>query len=142
MRTPGVDGYLRALAARMSGSRRARARLLRELADHLEDATAAKVALGLPPVEAEREALAQIGDADTIAEQWRSRTQRVQRRQGTRIALAAATVALASVLGITSAASGHRNPSTPAPRRRAPPPRPRASEHRLPRPRTRSATRR
>jgi hypothetical protein len=124
VRPPGADRYLAELASSLTGPRRARARLLEELAGHLDDAIAAKVGLGLEPDEAEAEALAQIGDARTIADQWRARTDRARRRERTRLALAAALAAVAaSVLGITSAASGHQNPTPPTSRARpaAPP---------------------
>lgn len=59
--------YLSLLDAALVGPRRARRSLLREAADHLEDATDALVEAGLEPDDAARRAVRDFGDVDEVA---------------------------------------------------------------------------
>ena len=104
------DDYLRDLSSRLIGSRRSRRRLLAELCDHIEESIAAKVEVGIARADAERQALAQLGDVSTVVCHWHERTVRARRRRDARVALAVALAAVASILGVTSAANGRRDP--------------------------------
>lgn len=72
MTTP-IDEYIRELHAATTGrvSRRP-PRILREVRDHLEDAAASGEDEGLPRHEAEREAVTDFGDVDTVAPEYRA----------------------------------------------------------------------
>lgn len=62
-----VDAYVRALARALRGPGRARAGLLREVRDGLDDATGGLVADGRPAGEARRLAVEEFGPVDQIA---------------------------------------------------------------------------
>ena len=62
-----IEDYLDHLQLRLRGTPRQIRRTLREAEDHLHDATAAGIARGLDPAEAERAAVAGFGDAGSIA---------------------------------------------------------------------------
>jgi hypothetical protein len=110
-----MEAYLRSLAPLLAGSRRARARLLVEIGDHLTDAISAKLDLGFDALTAEQQALAELGSPSTVAAHWQRRAVRVRRSSSLRIAVALCVAALAAVLGAAKAANGHRQP--PAGRR-------------------------
>jgi hypothetical protein len=63
-----LDGYLADLAARLPGPTRARQAILAELDDGLSEATQAHLASGLPPAAAAQAAVAEFGDAPTLAD--------------------------------------------------------------------------
>src|SRR5207244_3681742 len=65
--------YLRSVAARLTGSRRARRRLLMEIRGHVEDAVAAGLEAGLDAREAERRALERPGPTAAARPRSRSR---------------------------------------------------------------------
>lgn len=69
-----IDDYLDALQVRLRGTPRQIRRTLREAEDHLHDATAAGIARGLDPVEAERQAVAEFGAAPDIARRCNAST--------------------------------------------------------------------
>jgi len=62
-----TGSYLRRLDAVLVGPARARRDLVREAADHLEDATDAYLRAGYAPSEAERRAVADFGSLDQVA---------------------------------------------------------------------------
>jgi hypothetical protein len=103
--------YLAELSAGLVGSRRSRKRLLAEVRDHIQDAIAAREAIGIDPAEAERQALNQIGPVSTVASYWGDRTLRARKRRDKRVALAVTLATVTSVLGITKAADGRRDPA-------------------------------
>jgi hypothetical protein len=72
----GRDDYLRDPSSRLIGSRRSRRRLLAELCEHIEESIATKVEVGIARADAERQALAQLGDVSTVAGHWHERTVR------------------------------------------------------------------
>jgi hypothetical protein len=85
--------------------------LLAELSDHIDDAVAALVAQGVAAADAVRQAPGQIGAVSSVVGEWRERTLRGRRRRAPRIALTVALATTAGVLGVTSAADGHREPA-------------------------------
>jgi hypothetical protein len=99
--TAGHEEWLRALGGSLEGSRRGRQRLLAELAEHLEEATAEELAGGLAPGEAETAALRRVGSAGTIAEHWNADV--AARRSAARVrvvVLAALVAALAAPVAL------------------------------------------
>jgi hypothetical protein len=64
---PLLEGWLTELTSRLGGPARARAAIVAELRDGLDDATAAGQAAGLPPDQAAQAAIAEFGDPATIA---------------------------------------------------------------------------
>ena len=62
--------WMRELHDSLSGPRRARRRLLHELAAHVEDAVAEEVANGASHEQAEATALERLGPADEIGRRW------------------------------------------------------------------------
>ena len=64
------DEFVDDLAARLSGSQRARERLLDEVAGHLTDAVDAATETGVDESEAETAAVEQFGDPEALATSW------------------------------------------------------------------------
>jgi hypothetical protein len=106
--------YLATLQARLTGSHRARRRLLTELRDHLEDALGRQLETGLHPEAAEQRALEQLGSPADLARAWETRCARLRKRQRRRLSLLALAAALASVLALTQHADGRRDPAGPS----------------------------
>jgi hypothetical protein len=111
---PGAELYLHALAGRLAGSRRTRARLLTELRDHLDDAVAANLAAGMPAEEAEQRAVELLGPPGPLARAWEARCARLRARRRRRSALLIATAATAALLAAAQHADGRREPGPPA----------------------------
>lgn len=63
-----VEGYLSTLEGALRGHARDKSRLLLELRGGLEDAAAAQVAAGLPPLEASRQALRGFGSVEELVQ--------------------------------------------------------------------------
>ncbi|WP_433201574.1 permease prefix domain 1-containing protein [Dactylosporangium sp. CS-047395] len=80
-----IDWYLDDLFNRLSGQGAAGRRMLEEAADHLRSAADAHIAAGLPPEQAEREAVLNFGGAGEVA------TQLLHVHEPTRLAAAAST---------------------------------------------------
>ena len=107
---PGRDAYLAGIAARLTGSRRARERLLTEIGDHLDDAIAAGIG---PADEVEQRAIDLLGPPETVARAWSARCSRVRGRQRRRVALVVAAATAASLLAVTQHADGRRDQVRP-----------------------------
>src|SRR5262249_46999266 len=71
MRVSAVERYLDELFDRLAGSGAPGRRTLAEAEDHLREAVSAAMAQGLPPGEAERQAVARFGSASLVASQVR-----------------------------------------------------------------------
>jgi hypothetical protein len=108
------DAYLTSLAVRLAGSRRARERLLTEIANHLDDAISGRVDAGVRPSDAEQRAIDLIGPPATVACAWNERCSHVRKRQRRRIGLLVAAATAASVLAVAQHADGHRGQAPPA----------------------------
>lgn len=65
-----IEGYLSAVAIRLTGPRRTRQAILTELHDGLLEAAAAQLAHGGTPMQAVRAAIEEFGDPPTIASQF------------------------------------------------------------------------
>lgn len=65
-----TDLYLAELQLLLPATRRG-ARFLREVRDHIADATEERVERGVPPIEAEADAIAGMGAPDIVADQAR-----------------------------------------------------------------------
>jgi hypothetical protein len=102
--------YLHAIGGRLTGSARTRARLLREIGDHLDDAIAANLAAGMPAPEAAERAVASLGSASALVEAWEARCSRLRRRRRRRSAMMITAVTAASVLAAAQHAEGRRAP--------------------------------
>jgi hypothetical protein len=109
----GRDVYLASLAARLTGSRRARNRLLTEIAGHLDDAISCGVEAGARADEAERRAIDLLGPPAAIAGPWNERCSRIRERQRRRVGLLVATATAASVLAVAQHADGRRDQVPP-----------------------------
>jgi hypothetical protein len=113
MTTP-YERVLDDLAETLRGPRRARQRLLDEIAEDLKDAGVAERAAGLSRDAAEALVAARFGNPTVIADQWNSDQAR-RRRSIQRNALVLVTaMTMAGGLGITQYASGTNSP-TPSP---------------------------
>ncbi len=66
-----IEAYLEEVASHLMADMVTEADILREIEEHLVEAVEAGIAAGLPPEEAERQAVAQFGPAREIAEQFR-----------------------------------------------------------------------
>ena len=113
-----LERALAVFEAELRGPRRARRRLLDEVAAHLEDALDAALATGARRHEAEHTVLERFGDPRAAATVWnceRGARRRAERRNALVLALA---VAAAAALGVTQHASGK---NTPAPKPQAHP---------------------
>jgi hypothetical protein len=110
---PTADRYLRELAARVAGSRRARRRLLTEIRDHLDDAATAHRSAGMQPLQAEQRALELLGRPAELAEAWDARRTLLRKRRRGRAAILIATTATASLLAAAQHADGRRDPAPP-----------------------------
>lgn len=107
------DEWLRTLAGSLHGPRSRRERLLDELAQHLDQATAEELASGVTPAEAEAAALLRVGAPRTVAAYWNADV--AARRSAKRLRIAALTVvvaALAAPVAIAQA-SGTSQPRRP-----------------------------
>ena len=110
------ESLLDELATRLRGPRRARQRLLDEIAEDFKDAVEAERASGLAPGKAEALVAARFGDPTAIASRWNT-DQTLRRRAIQRNTLVLMTaLATAGALGITQYASGKNSP-TPHPTR-------------------------
>ncbi len=89
------DEWLRTLAGSLQGPRRRHRRLLAELAEHLDEATAEELASGVTPAEAEAAALLRVGAAGTVAAHWNADA--AARRSATRLRVAALTIVVAAL---------------------------------------------
>ena len=69
-----IEDYLDRLQLRLRGTPRQIRRTLREAEDHLHDGTAAGIARGLDPAEAQRSSVAGFGDAGDIAQRCNAST--------------------------------------------------------------------
>jgi len=74
--TEPIEDYLDRLQLRLRGTPRQIRRTLREAEDHLHDTTAAGIARGLEPAEAQRVAVTGFGDAGDIAQRCNASTDR------------------------------------------------------------------
>jgi hypothetical protein len=112
--TTAYERLLDEMAATLRGPRRARQRLLDEIAEDLKDAVEAESTAGLPRDAAEALVAARFGNPTAIASHWNS-DQALRRRSIQRNALVLVTaIAMAGGLGITQYASG-KNSLTPTP---------------------------
>jgi hypothetical protein len=101
------DEFLDDLAARLSGSQRARERLLDEVAGHLTDAIDAATETGVPGPEAETAVVEQFGDPEALASSWNESQARRRRAGRRRAALIVVTLAaFTGVLAVTQHAQG------------------------------------
>jgi HAAS domain-containing protein len=109
------EEFLDQLAARLSGSDRARERLLDEVSGHLTDAIEAATDLGVGESEAERTAVEQFGDPAELATSWNMTQARRQRAGQRRAALiVVTTAAVTGVLAVTQHARGGSKETPPA----------------------------
>lgn len=115
------DEWLRTLAGSLRGPRRRRQRLLAELAEHLDQATAEELASGVTPAEAEAAALLRVGAAGTVAAHWNADA--AARRSATRLRIAALTVVMAAFAAPVAIAQA-RGTSQPQRPHKPPPVRP------------------
>jgi hypothetical protein len=106
---PSIDEYLSALSG-LPGASLDR-RLLAELRDHLQDATAANLAAGLSTAVATRRALEALGPPAALAEAWESRRRRRRQQQRLRLGLVIAAAAAATILAAAQYADGRRPPT-------------------------------
>jgi hypothetical protein len=100
------DEWLRTLAGSLQGPRRRRQRLLAELAEHLDEATAEELASGVTPAEAEAAALLRVGAAGTVAAHWNADA--AARRSATRLRVAALTIVVAALAAPVAIAQASR----------------------------------
>jgi hypothetical protein len=109
-----LDHTVDAFAAELRGPRRARRRLVDEVAAHLHDSLDEELAAGTPPDLAARAVLDRFGDPHVPAAAWnRDRTARrgVERRNALVLALAAVA---AAALAMSQHASGTNTRPAPA----------------------------
>jgi hypothetical protein len=112
--TTAYERLLDDLATTLRGPRRARQRLLDEIAEDFKDAVESESAAGLSPDAAEALVAARFGNPTAIASHWNSE-QALRRRSMRRNMLVLVTaIAMAGGLGITQYASGNNSP-TPTP---------------------------
>ena len=83
--TGTANTYLRDVATRLAGSRRTRRRLIIEIRDHLDDATAANCDAGIEAAEAERRAVELLGPPAALAQAWDARCSRLRHRRRGRV---------------------------------------------------------
>jgi hypothetical protein len=102
--------WLQELGASLRGPRRARQRLVDELNAHIEDAVAAELADGLTLEQAEAAALARVGSASQLANQWSADTS--DRRRTGRVRVLALGFVIAAVVAPVGLAQ--RSGSTPS----------------------------
>jgi HAAS domain-containing protein len=103
-----------AFAAELRGPRRARRRLVDEVATHLHDSLAEELAAGTPPDAAARAVLDRFGDPHAPAAAWnRDRTARRGAERRNALVLAVAAVA-AAALAMSQHASGTNTRPAPA----------------------------
>jgi hypothetical protein len=101
------DEFLDDLAARLSGSQRARERLLDEVAGHLTDAIDAATETGVDESEVETAVVEQFGDPEVLATSWNESQARRRRAGQRRAALIVVTIAaFTGVLAVTQHAQG------------------------------------
>ena len=113
-----------AFAAELRGPRRARRRLVDEVASHLHDSLEEELAAGTPPDLAARAVLDRFGDPHAPAAAWnRDRTARRGAERRNALVLALAAVA-AAALAMTQHASGTNARPAPARAAKAQPPMP------------------
>ncbi len=111
-----------AFAAELRGPRRARRRLVDEVATHLHDSLEQELAAGTPPDLAARAVLDRFGDPHAPAAAWnRDRTARRGAERRNALVLALAAVA-AAALAMTQHASGTNARPAPARAAKAQPP--------------------
>jgi hypothetical protein len=114
--TTPYESLLDEMAATLRGPRRARQRLLDEIAEDFKDAVEAERAAGLAPGAAESLVVGRFGDPTAIASRWNT-DQTLRRRAIQRNTLVLITaLVMAGALGITQYASGKNSP-TPLPAR-------------------------
>lgn len=106
------DRYMRSLAAELRGPHAARERLLVELRDHIDDATADELTQGRPIHDAEQLAIDRLGAAHDITGPWQAYIGRRRRETRRRVALLTIAAATASVLAVAQHASGLRQPTS------------------------------
>jgi hypothetical protein len=112
--TTAYESLLDDLATTLRGPRRARQRLLDEIAEDLKDAAQAESAAGISKDEAEALVAARFGNPTAIASHWNN-DQSLRRRSKQRNTLVLVTaMAMAGGLGITQYAAGKNSP-TPIP---------------------------
>lgn len=112
MTTP-YERLLDDMAATLRGPRRARQRLLDEIAEDFKDGVEAESAAGVAPGAAEALVAARFGSPTAIVNRWNS-DQALRRRAMQRNTLVLmTTVAMAGALGITQYASGKSSPTPP-----------------------------
>jgi hypothetical protein len=108
-----IDRAVAAYAAQLRGPRRARRRLVDEVAAHLDDAVEAELAAGADRPAAERAVLERFGDLHASAELW-NRDGAARRGASRRNALLLACAAVtAAALGVAQHASGKNPPARP-----------------------------
>lgn len=111
------EDWLHTLAGSLHGPRRRRERLLAELAEHLDEATAEELAAGVPPAEAEATALRRVGTAGAVAAEWNADT--AARRSAARLRVVALTV-VAAALATPVAIAQASGPSQQKPHEKPP----------------------
>lgn len=108
---------MRELRSALRGPRRARARLLAEVHDHLEDAVTAELERGAAASAAQSTVLDQFGDPAALASAWNdAQAQRRRTAQRRAVAVIAVLAATAAVLGVAQHADGGREETPPPPR--------------------------
>jgi hypothetical protein len=107
------EEWLRTLAGSLHGPRRRRRRLLAELAEHLDEATAEELASGVTPAEAEEAALLRVGAAGTVAAHWNADVK--SRRSAARLRVVVLAVIAGALLAPVALAqrSGTSHPQPP-----------------------------
>jgi HAAS domain-containing protein len=99
--TEPIEDYLDDLQGRLRGTPRQIRRTLREAEDHLHDAAAAGIERGLTPLEAQRAAVADFGDATDIARRCNASTgQLVRSLMGQAAALVAVGLIAIGISGV------------------------------------------
>jgi hypothetical protein len=88
------EDWVQALAGSLRGPRRRRERLVAELEQHLDEATAEELAAGAEPAEAEAAALRRVGTAGAVAAEWNADA--AARRSAARLRVATLTVVVAA----------------------------------------------
>ena len=103
----GVDAYLTTLENALHGHPRDKSRLLSELRDGLDDATAAHAAAGLPPSEASMEALRGFGSVEELAQACQPELSVRQVRRTARAVLLTVPALIAFWHVVLGSQSGH-----------------------------------
>jgi hypothetical protein len=100
-----IEGYLAAVAARWSGSRKPQSGIVAELRSGLLDATDSHEAAGLPPAEAVQAAIREFGDPGLVADGFRTEIAASHARRVAMVLLVSGP--LVGLLWLATAMSSH-----------------------------------